>query len=54
MKHVQRAHTTSEPHGLLLFSIALFLISPIETAEEHAVIQAPLFVANASASDMRN
>ena len=54
MKHVQRARTKSEPQGLLLFSIALFLISPIETSDERALIEAPVSVANASASEMRN
>lgn len=54
MKHVKRARKKSEPNGLLLFSVALLLISPIETSDERALFEAPISVANASASQMRN
>ena len=54
MKPTKRASRKSETQCLLFFSVALLLISPIETAEEHAVIQAPVSVANASVSEMRN
>jgi hypothetical protein len=54
MTHVKQARRRSEPHGLLLFSAALLLISPIETSDERALFEAPISVANASASQMRN
>ena len=43
-----------ETQWLLFFSVALLLISPIETSDERALIEAPVSVANASASEMRN
>ena len=54
MNQAKRASGKLETHCLLFFSVALLLISPVETAEEHAIIQAPVSVANASASQMRN
>lgn len=41
---------------LLFFSVALLLISPVETSDERALIEAPVSIENASAtiSDMRN
>lgn len=43
-----------ETQWLFFFSVALLLISPIETSDERALIEAPVSVANASASEMRN
>jgi hypothetical protein len=56
MKHVKRAPRKSEPQGLLLFSVALLLISPIETSDERALIDAPASIENAFAaiSDLTN
>ena len=56
MRRVKPAHKKSEPQGLLLFSVALLLISPIETSEEQSLIDAPASTENAisAISDMRN
>jgi hypothetical protein len=56
MKHAKRARRKSEPQGLLLFSVALLLISPIETSDERAHIEGLASVANKSStsSAMRN
>jgi len=56
MEHGKRARRKSEPQGLLLFSVALLLISPIETSDERALIDAPVSIDNAFAtiSDIRN
>ena len=52
MKHVKQARKKSEPHGLLLFSVALLLISPIETSDDRA--PASIESAFSVISDMRN
>ena len=45
-----------ETQWQLFFSVALFLISPVETSEERVLLEAPVSVENASAtiSDMRS
>ena len=56
MKRVKRASGRSEMQCLLFFSVALLLISPIETSDERAYVAGRTSVANASPaiSDMRN
>jgi len=56
MTRIKPARRKSEPPGLLLFSVALLLISPIETSEEQSLVDAPASTENAIAaiSDMRN
>jgi len=46
----------SETWCLLFFSVAALLVSPVETSDESALIDAPVSIENVSAalSDMRN